>query len=260
MADRRYAFGTLLLLTVASTLVGELAHALVHLRGVADALPALLRIVIPPFVSGALFPYLVIRLLYRQDLREFGVRWVTPGRPVVGWVLGATALVLACWIAVWAGIYGLVGLVPEGELALSPETLTEMNPLYRAWFEDDRESLALVLHMAVYVGFAEELFARGLLFHALERRYPGRIGGPRFGVGHATLLSALLFAIWHVRWLAGSWTGLGSSLAISLTIVLLPSLLLAVVYERTRSILATIVLHDVIDGGKLLGWYLVGRA
>ena len=41
-----------------------------------------------------------------------------------------------------------------------------------------------------------------------------------------------------------------------MTIVMVPSLLLSIVYEKTRSMLVVIVLHNVIDGGKVLTWYL----
>ncbi|MBA2321658.1 MAG: CPBP family intramembrane metalloprotease [Deltaproteobacteria bacterium] len=248
-----------MLLTVTSSILMELTFALVNLPRVADALPDLLRVVIPPFAGGALFPYLVIRLFYRQELASFGARWVTPGHRAGPWLIGSVVLVMATWTALWIAIYAGISLVPPDHPFADVNAVNAENPLYRLLVLKKSSSWILVLHWCVLVGFAEELFGRGLLWNALERRYPGRIGGPRFGIGHATLLCGLLFAIWHIRWLTGSWSDLASSVATNLTIVLVPSLLLALVYERTRSMLAVIVLHDVIDGGKLVAWYGVGR-
>ena len=61
---------------------------------------------------------------------------------------------------------------------------------------------------------------------------------------------------WSAEWISLNPVSILGSMATSMTIVLVPSLMLCIVYEKTRSMLVVIVLHNVIDGGKLVTWYL----
>ncbi len=255
----RYSFWFLLLVTVAGGMLAEATFDALTATGLRDRLPALVALVIPPAVSGLIVPYLLIRFLYRSSLRGFGIRWVDPERRVAPWLVAGSLLATITWMAFWgllcAGLVMATKTAPD-RVPLSLAEFYAKNPLHMLlngpW---NPRVAATVLHMTVLVGFIEELFGRGLLQNALDRRYTRVFGRGRFTVRASTLLAAVLFAFWHTQWLGGDVKSILSGMAISLTVVLVPSLLLSVVYEKTRSMLAVIVLHDVIDGGKLLAWY-----
>lgn len=258
-----YGWPFLLGLTVVGGLIAELAALGLRESGLRETLTPYLVISLPATIAGALYPYLVIRLVYRRTLREFGVRWVDPQRPWLPFLIGASALTLAAWTVLWGLIVWGLAWVVANQPDTVPMTLAELhakNPLHRLMHREfDPRVLAHVLHMCVVVGFAEELFGRGLLQNAAGQRYTRPLGIGRFTIQSGTLIAALLFAFWHVQWLAGSLTAVAGTLLTSMTIVLLPSLLLCVAYERTRSMLCVIVLHNVIDGGKLVTWYAWSR-
>jgi len=255
-----YSFWFLLLATMGGGMLAELAFDVLRSTGARERLPALLALVIPPAVSGLVVPYLLIRLLYRARLREFGIRWIDPQRRVAPWLLGSSVLALVAWLAFWGAICVALLMATKTAPDRVPLTLAEFhgkNPLHMLLHgASSPRVVATVIHMTLLVGFIEELFGRGFLQNALDRRYTRVFGRGRFTVPASTLLAAVLFAFWHTQWLSGDPKTILSSAAISMTIVLVPSLLLCLVYEKTRSMLAVIVLHDVIDGGKLLIWYL----
>ena len=258
-----YSFWFLLLVTVGGGMLAELVYDLLRSTGIRERLPALVGLVIPPMVSGLVVPYLLIRLAYRSSLREFGIRWIDPDRRYAPWLLGSSVLAIVVWLVFWGLICAALLMATNATPDRVTMTLAELhakNPLHALLQGSASERVtAAVVHMTLLVGFVEELFGRGLLQNALDRRYTRSFGRGRFTVRVSTLLAAVLFAFWHTQWLSGDPAKLLSSAAISLTIVLVPSLLLSVVYEKTRSMLAVIVLHDVIDGGKLLTWYLWSR-
>jgi membrane protease YdiL (CAAX protease family) len=257
-----YSFWFLLGVTVGSGILAELAYDLLRSTGARDRLPALVALLIPPMVSGLLVPYLLIRFVYRSNLREFGIRWIEPGRPFAGWVVGSAALALVGWFAFWGALVGLLSVATRTSPESVPLTLAEFhakNPLHVLMQGAPTPRVtAGVIHMTLLVGFIEELFGRGYLQNALDRRYTRVLGRGRFTVRTSTLLAAVLFAFWHTQWTGGSALAILKSAALSV-IVLPPSLLLCIVYEKTRSMLAVIALHDVIDGGKLVTWYLWSR-
>jgi membrane protease YdiL (CAAX protease family) len=255
-----YSFRFLLLVTVASGVISEAVAMGLRVSGLRNSMPALLAISLPALVAGALLPYLLIRFVYRSTLRDFGVRWIDPQRPALRWFLGSAAGALILWFAFWGLLCVLLQFAAQAapdQTAVSLAEFHERNPLGKLLRGDfDARLLGYVIHMTIVVGFAEELFGRGLLQNALDRSRQRVLGKGRFTVRVSTLLAALLFAFWHTTWLTTNPLEILSSMAISMTIVLVPSLLLAVVYEKTRSLLVVILLHDVIDGGKLLVWYV----
>ena len=257
-----YSFWFLLGVTVGSGILAELAYDLLRSTGARERLPALVVIVIPPMVSGLLVPYLLIRFVCRSSLRRFGVCWVDPGRPFAGWLVGSSALALGAWFAFWGALVGLLSVATRTSPERVPLTLAEFyakNPLHVLMQgEPTPRVTAGVIHMTLLVGFIEELFGRGYLQNALDRRHTRVLGRGRFTVRASTLLAAVLFAFWHTQWTSGSALAVLKSAALSV-IVLPPALLLCLVYEKTRSMIAVIVLHDMIDGGKLLTWYLWSR-
>ncbi len=258
-----YSFWFLLGVTIGGGMLGELTFDLLRSTGLRERLPALVAVVFPPLVSGALVPYLLIRLTYRSTLRGFGIRWVDPQRPVLGWLLGSSAVALVAWVVFWGAIVVALSFATQATHDRVPMTLAEFhakNPLHMLIHGAATPRIAAtVVHFTLLVGFIEELFGRGFLQNALDRRYTRVFGRGWFTIRASTLLAAILFAGWHTQWLSGNPRAILASAAISLTVILVPSLLLCLLYEKTRSMLAVIVLHDVIDGGKLLTWYLWSR-
>jgi membrane protease YdiL (CAAX protease family) len=257
-----YSFWFLLCVTVGSGILAELTYDLLRSTGARERLPALVAVVIPPVVSGLLVPYLLIRFVYRSSLRDFGVRWIDPARPFATWLVGSSALALVTWFAFWGALVALLALAARTSPDRVPLTVAGFhakNPLHVLLHGEPTPRLtASVIHMTLLVGFIEELFGRGYLQNALDRRSTRVLGRGRFTVRTSTLLTAVLFAFWHTQWTSGSPLAILKSAALSL-IVLPPSLLLCIVYEKTRSMLAVIALHDVIDAGKLVTWYVWSR-
>jgi membrane protease YdiL (CAAX protease family) len=258
------SFAFLLVVTVIGSLVGEIAFGVLHRSGLSYKLPAIVVVALPPFISGAVFPFLLIRLLYRADLKQFGVRWIDRNRSVAPWMIGSSLIVLCGWLALWGILCGALSVVPRELLRqhhVEFASFYSRNPLYRIVHgSHDSESLALVVHMSLLVGFAEELFGRGFLQNVLDRRYKGIFGRGRFSIRTSTVLAAVLFALWHVNYLNVRTLELlpaneiFKSAVVAMTVVFVPSLMICVVYEKTRSLAAVVVVHDVVDGGKLFTW------
>jgi len=257
-----HSFSFLLLMTLASGIICELTLLFMRVTGLRQALPPLIAIPIAPATGGLVFPLVMIRFVYGKNLREFGVRWIEPGRGALRWLVGSGALVLLVASIIWALLFAAAGLVASGGEAspseLSPAALQRQNPLYQLIHEGyDAENLADVVHSCLFVGFVEELFGRGLLVNALDRRYKAVWGWRNWTFRQSTLLASVLFAAWHINWLSFDLSKIFHSAVTSVT--LLPvSFLVCLVYEKTRSIAVTIALHDLIDGGKLFAWYLAG--
>jgi membrane protease YdiL (CAAX protease family) len=142
-----------------------------------------------------------------------------PGAPPLagGKVGRSIGLGLAWGIAGWvvATAVGFAITVLFREIGLEPDTqlveeaLNSLNPV-------------IVAFAAIVVApIAEETFFRGVVYNAWRREHGRRI---------ATYGSALLFAVIHVA-------------LISLLPIFLLGIGLAVLYERTRSLLAAIVMH-----------------
>ena len=87
-----YAAPFLLALTVLSGLVSELVAMLLRATGWRDVLWPPLVLSLPVGLAALVMPYLVIRLVYRSTLREFGIRWIDPARPWVGWLAGTSVV------------------------------------------------------------------------------------------------------------------------------------------------------------------------
>jgi membrane protease YdiL (CAAX protease family) len=266
-----YSLGFLLLVTVAGSLLGRTSYHLLTTTGLRKSLPPLVALEIPPVLGGFVFPLLLIRFVYGKSLPDFGVRWFEPGRPFLGWLVGSSAVALVVWVVVWTVLFAVLVFRPRkaGRSPMTPAKLAEANPL--KWVLDGRgttHNLVFVLHSFLFVGFAEELFGRGLLMNALERSYPGDLRILTVTVQRATLLAAILFAAWHIEWIPITERGtFGAFRLVSviksavtcMTIVLLASFAICLVYEKTRSLATAVALHNVVDGGKLLTWYLLGR-
>jgi membrane protease YdiL (CAAX protease family) len=258
----RDSFWFVLALTIGCGWIGEGSYYLLTLSGLRATLPTLLAEEIPPALGGLIAPYLIIRLIYRKKLKDFGVRWFERGHSALVWLAAASAITIAAWTTLWVGIFGLFVYASHSGIALpiTAADFAEKNPLLRLAHHSSASSADrnYVIHVFLTVGFAEELFGRGLLVNALDRRYGQVIGGGRFTIKKSTLYAAFLFAIWHVEWMGGLKMMLITAFS-AVTVIIFPSLLLSLVYEKTRSLAVTIALHNVIDGGKLVVWFMITR-
>ena len=256
-----YSLGFILLMTLASGITCELTLLFLQFSGWEERLPPLVTGVIVPASGGLIFPLVVIHAVYGQTLREFGIRWIDPGRDAWRWLAVSGTVVLLGWIVIWLLLFVLVNFGPPGTHAASPEMnpgmLQAKNPLYRLFHgADTAETVAAVVQPCLLVGFLEELFGRGLLMNALDRRYQTVWRWRRWAIRRSTVLASVLFAAWHINWLSSTLPEILES-AVSALLLWPASFLLCVAYEKTRSLAVTVTLHAILDGGKLVGWYLV---
>jgi uncharacterized protein len=125
-------------------------------------------------------------------------------------------------LAAWLGatlLGGLAVLVLEA-LGITPDTQTAEQAA------NQLEPLIVIPAVIIVAPIAEEVFFRGVAFNAWLRE-----GGRRW----AYIGSSVLFAVIHMT-------------LVSLLPILFLGLALAWVYERTRSLLAPIVMHAVVNG------------
>ena len=140
------------------------------------------------------------------------------------WVGLAILCLLVCF-----GAYALIGLLGG---------LVDPGKVRAGFAGEDfaltrRDEIALFLYFAVVNPFVEEFFWRGTIYTALRRS-----GG---SVRRSALVSALLFGSWHFL-IVLLFFRLALAVPITAGIVLV-GLLLALFYERTRSLPAAILLH-----------------
>ncbi len=171
--------------------------------------------------------YFVLRMSFGSTPADVGVRFATPGvvsgYAVTSYVAYLPLVLLS--VGVTSGIYSLLGKEPPIQSVLQI-------------FEDTRgkASLAwLVLLGAIVIPITEEFLFRGILYSVLRRRL-GRFAG--------VALSSAIFALLHdvVTWLP----------------VFVLGVLLAIVYDRTRSLLASGLVHVVHNGSQLAILLLFG--
>lgn len=207
---------------------GVVAAALVAGLGLSRAggmpdlqlLVALILILQAIGLIGAIYLFVV----YRR-----GVAWAEVGlRPLTGgWLVRAAAV-------------GLIALVLANLLNLGVQSLMEkppINPQFALLAPDGFSWSALVITL-VFVGavvpFAEELFFRGLIYGWLRQR---------MSVSAAAVVSGLGFAVLHgIWWLIPALALLG--------------IVLALVYERSGSIWASVVTHGLFNGLTTVLYYI----
>lgn len=111
-----------------------------------------------------------------------------------------------------------------------------------------KETLIMLFSQLVLVGTSEELFFRGLLTTWLMKRYPSRLVGLSVGV----VIVAILFVLVQLYKLLFGFP-LGKVLVFMLG-ALFYGLLLGGIYQKTKSLLAPIIIHNV--GNSVM--FLVG--
>lgn len=189
--------------------------------------PTLTQLSVFAVAQNALFIGLtvyVVRHRYRLPLERLGIRadrwhlWLALG-PLAG---AATIPVSVAAERVAVAVISLVVGVQRAEAMAQQEHLTDVltgilqRPLTTA------QIAWIVILVCVIVPIGEEIFFRGFVYGTLRR----------WGVGAATLLSALFFAAVHQQ-------------IVHLLPIVLLGVILALLYERTGSLVPVLIVHAV---------------
>lgn len=175
---------------------------------------------------------------YGTSLREIGLKAISWRMALFGVGLGALLLLAS----------GLFEQLYTHTLSvlLSPHTFARLERIQRALSAEGQflalnspaARIAFFLAGAVAAPIGEEVFFRGFVYNALERRLNMRA---------AILLSGLLFAVLHPG-------------PIGIVPIFLMGAVLAAVYARTRSLWVTILMHAVNNSAAFLTLWLTHRS
>ncbi len=149
----------------------------------------------------------------------------------VGWIVAGVVLLLGAQVAI-----GMVFLV----LGLEPAE----HVLQEAGIGNPEVFLLLIPIHLLLVGPAEELLFRGII-QGRFREY--------LGPAAAISITSVLFAVLHFGAFLGAEL---AQIVPSLTIILLLSLLLGAIYERTGNIVVPALIHGAFNATVSLIWYL----
>jgi membrane protease YdiL (CAAX protease family) len=155
--------------------------------------------------------------VYWFVIRRRGLSWADLGVRPIGrdWVVRGILIAVAGQVVV-AVLNLVIQFVFFEEYQSNPQ-LAVLAPAGFSW----TSLIALLVLAGTVVPFAEELFFRGFLYGWLR---------PRLGIVIATVISALCFSVLHgIYWLIPAFILLG--------------VILAIVYQRSGSILAATVTH-----------------
>lgn len=217
------AAGVAILLPLA--VIGSLAAIGVTLT---PALVMVLSILLTQGVSfgGVALLYLALQ---RGALRV-PVRWPTPGD--LNWMIGGSALALAALIVGWL-VVSLLGL-DVGE-----------HQIQRAGAGDPGIFLLLIPLSLLIIGPCEELLFRGVVQGRLRQA---------FSAAAAIGLAAVTFAALHMLALSGPL----DARITTVMVLVLPSLVFGIAYERTGNIAVPAVIHGVYNATLLaVSYYAV---
>ncbi len=184
------------------------------------------RAVISTLVSTLFFLFLLC-MIYAIVVKRYRCTWRMLGLRSVAWQ----------WLAAVPFVFALLTfsyvLMLRGMVAIFGPTVQWPRPLTSTTVAATHQPLLealVVLTGVVLTPLAEELLFRGVLYQALRRTMP---------VGSAAVISALIFAAMH----------LSVVLFIPLTLM---GIVLAIVFERSGSIIPTILIHACNNGIILL--------
>jgi hypothetical protein len=257
---RLFSAPVVILWVFLSLFFSECIHILGNSVGLLDIIPSFFGVFIVPVLSGVVFAWLVLRFVYKKSFGESGCQWIDPSRRdgMVSQVVGFGLFLIGIQCAVWFLVYRL----PHGaELSLS-------NPLY-ALIEQGFNSVdvANIVYMCLLVGLIKEPFARGLVQNTLQHRYTGTVQLGKWTVQHSTIWAAILLTVWNSAFnmylfqaLLISEMPLWVCLFGALSLGCVTSFSLAYVYEKTQAMAATVILHNIIEGSKILVWFAVAAA
>jgi uncharacterized protein len=174
-----------------------------------------------------LYALLAISLLRRFYAGDYGLR-LPPEKSYVGWAIfwGLVFGVLMTAVDYWPQI---LQMKPPAD---KPYPLTAFN--MAGWFSFE----------GIFVGPSEEVLFRGLLVTYLARAMPGSVSLGRYTMNGAGIVVAVLFAIAHM----GNFFVEPFAMAFGQQIyAFVLGILYAYWYEKSRSLLAPVIGHNVSD-------------
>jgi uncharacterized protein len=166
--------------------------------------------------------------VYWLGLRRRGQSWTAIGIGSISrrWLLGALGLGLLLVVVVGLVRYSMQALL--GQLDVNPQQ-DLFTPSGLSWVS----IIGTILGGGVAVPFAEELFYRGVLYRFLRERW---------GVWIGALVSAVLFGVAHLNLSVGVAAGIAG-------------LVFALVYERSKSLWPSIIIHVVNNSLNFILFY-----
>lgn len=170
----------------------------------------------------ALYVFYLVRRRYQVSLRELGLRF--------GHLVRNVSLGIVTYIGFFP-IYFLLLLSIMGVLKLigyEPPVQTVVQMVY------EEENIKILFFFALFIGvvgpFFEEIFFRGFIYQAFQRRW---------GLAKGMIACSILFALLHAHWVA------------FLPIFAL-SVVLCLLFENTRSVIPGTILHMFHNGVALI--------
>jgi membrane protease YdiL (CAAX protease family) len=204
------------------------------------------------------------KLIWKEPLRDLGLRMPRMPWLVIGWLLPVLLCVIALALSLAVpGVSLLTGLDPlTGALAtkLPPQKVAEMQRLLEHTllakpgvflFFSLLQVLGAGPTINAVAAFGEELGWRGLLLHELEP----------LGLWRSSLVIGFFWGLWHLPLIAAGYNYPGHPVAgplmmIVLTILLSP--LIGYVRLRAQSVFAAAVFHGTFNAAATLAIFLHG--
>ena len=180
----------------------------------------------------AVLPETVLRVLLLQGLSFGGVSVLyLRARDLPREYVGVSVPDLEGWLHAAAGyVLALVGaftmVVVVFFLGLTPAE----NRVAELGRRDPRVFLALAILAVAVIGPGEELLFRGVVQSRLRETFSAPLG---------VALATVIFAVAHAPALAGPTSGV----ALTVTLLFVPALVFAVIYERTGTVVVPAVAH-----------------
>jgi uncharacterized protein len=222
----RWSWGDLLRIFFASLAFQLAGSALVFFFDLLPEVPQALLVV----SSSLLYAASLVGSVYWLGLQWRGQSWAAIGIGSISrrWVLGAVGLGLL--LAVVTGLVGSGIQALLGQPNVNPQQdLFAPNGL--SWVS----IIGTILFGGVAVPFAEELFFRGVLYRLLRERW---------GIWIGALVSAVLFGAAHMNLSVGIAVGIAGFVS-------------ALMYERSKSLWPSIIIHVVNNSLKFILFYAV---
>ena len=157
-------------------------------------------------------------------------------------MLGLCTFLFAVTVAMSAG--KIVGLVQQWLLAIEPEQLSHDTLQAMNDSPSDPWSIVIIVLVVLVTPLMEEFAYRGLLQQGFRKLGAGRPS--------AIFLTSMFFVFMHIPVIPGA------SMASAATTLLVLSLCLGWVYERTGRLIAPILVHALFNGSNLLLFHFGG--
>lgn len=185
------------------------------------------------FVTVVLY---VVAVRYRLPLQRIGFTLRAPARMlVVGVALAVPIIAVSQYGGQWLTERGLIALEGPEAAQQTIEQAHEQDQVNQVIesVRDPRGLLTAAVLIALLAPLGEETFFRGMIYTGLRARWPAPA---------AVAASAVLFAFVHLQW-------------VTFLPILLLGVALAVVYDRTRSLVPVMAIHGLNNLLALLSAY-----